>query len=58
LIEAAAKAAPANPYIQYHLGVVYAAQGRKVEARRALEAAVSTKDFADAEQARKLLSGL
>jgi len=43
LIEAAAKAAPDNAPIQYHPVSCNAAQGRKAEARKALETALTTR---------------
>ncbi|MEM1159468.1 MAG: tetratricopeptide repeat protein [Pseudomonadota bacterium] len=37
-LEAAGKALPRNPWVHYHLGMVYAAMERPVDARKSLEA--------------------
>jgi cellulose synthase operon protein C len=58
LLEEAAKLAPANPLIRYHLGAAYARAGKRAEARRALEQALRGPAFADADAARKLLGSL
>jgi tetratricopeptide (TPR) repeat protein len=58
LLEQAASALPANPEVQYHLAVVYAEQGKRTEARQALERALKGPRFAETADAQKLLDSL
>jgi len=58
LLDAAAKAAPGIAEVRYHLGMVYAKQGKAAEARRELEAALKAGDFKDAAVARRTLESL
>jgi Flp pilus assembly protein TadD len=55
LVEQAARAAPANPQILYHLGVIYERQGKRSEAQRVLARALSGTAFPEADEARRLL---
>lgn len=58
-IEEAVKAEPGNPLYHYHLGVVYAASGDRVRAKRSLEAALRIRpDFDGAEDASRILATL
>jgi Flp pilus assembly protein TadD len=58
LLAGAAKAAPNIAEVRYHLGVVYAKQGKAPEARRELEASLKAGDFKDAAEARRTLESL
>jgi tetratricopeptide (TPR) repeat protein len=58
LLQEAAQGMPGAPEVQYHLGQVYARTGKRAEARAALERALQTPRFADADEARKLLETL
>ena len=58
LLAAAAKAAPGIPEAHYHLGMVYARQGKSAEARRELEDSLKAGDFKDAAEARRTLDSL
>lgn len=58
LLDAAAKAAPGIAEVRYHLGMVYAKQGKAAEARRELEASLKAGDFKDAAVARRTLEAL
>jgi len=49
---------PGAGAIRYHLGMVYAKQGKTAEARRELEEALKAPAFAEAEEARKALEAL
>ena len=53
-----AKAAPGSGEVRYHLGMVYAKQGKTEDARRELEAALKTGNFKSADEARRTLEGL
>ena len=55
LLAAAAKAAPAIPEVRYHLGLVYAKQGRCRRLPRKLEASLKAGNFKDAAEARRTL---
>lgn len=58
LLDPAAKAAPGIAEVRYHLGMVYAKQGKAAEARRELEASLKAGDFKDAAVARRTLESL
>lgn len=58
ILAAAAKAAPGVAEVRYHLGMVYAKQGKVPEARRELEASLKAGDFKDAAEARRTLESL
>jgi Flp pilus assembly protein TadD len=58
LISAAVQAAPANPELRYHLGMVYLKQGRKAEARKELEQALRHPTFDEVHEAREALKSL
>lgn len=58
LLSRVAKAAPAAGEVRYHLGMVYAKQGKTEEARRELEAAVQTGNFKSLAEARQVLESL
>lgn len=58
LLAAAAKAAPGIAEVRYHLGMVYAKQGKAPEARRELEASLKAGEFKDAAVARRTLESL
>ena len=58
LLAAAAKAAPGIAEVRYHLGMVYAKQGKTEDARRELEAALKAGTFKDAAEARRTLESL
>lgn len=58
VLEGVVKAEPKVPVFQYHLGMAYAKAGDKVKAKEALSQALALGDFAEAEEARKTLSGL
>jgi Flp pilus assembly protein TadD len=58
LLTRVAKAAPAAGEVRYHLGMVYAKQGKTEEARRELEAALKAGNFKSADEARRALEGL
>ncbi len=58
LLTRVAKARPAAGEVRYHLGMVYAKQGKTEEARRELEAALKAGNFKSAEEARRALEGL
>jgi len=49
---------PGNPDIRYHLAEVLAKAGRQTEAREELQAALKSKDFASADDARALMTTL
>lgn len=49
---------PANPDVRYHLAVVLAQTGRTAEARDELQAALKSKQFANAQDAKSLMSTL
>ncbi len=49
---------PLNPELRYHLAVVLAQTGRNAEAKDELEAALTNKNFASAQDARQLMSTL
>ena len=57
-LEQAARSLPDNPEIQYHLGAAYAKQGKRAEARGALERSLRSQQFAQASEARRLLDSL
>jgi len=58
LLEQAAEALPTEPQVRYHLAVVYAEQGKQVEARQALQRALKGPRFAETADAQKLLDSL
>jgi tetratricopeptide (TPR) repeat protein len=58
VLEGVVKAAPKTAIFQYHLGMAYAKAGDKAKAKAALSKALDLGDFAEAEEARKTLSGL
>jgi tetratricopeptide (TPR) repeat protein len=58
LLSRVAKAAPGAGEVRYHLGMVYAKQGKTEEARRELEAALSSANFKNADAARRTLDSL
>ena len=58
LLSRVAKAAPAAGEVRYHLGMVYAKQGKTEEARRELEAAVQAGNFKSLAEARQALESL
>ena len=58
-LEAAARAAPEQPELRYHLGAAYAKAGRSSEARVELKAALASgAAFAEEAEARRLLQSL
>jgi tetratricopeptide (TPR) repeat protein len=58
LLTRVAKAAPGLGEVRYHLGMVYAKQGKIEEARRELEAALKADNFKDVAEARRVLDSL
>lgn len=58
LLEKAVAKAPAHPGLQFRLGQAYAQTGRKDEARRALQQAMASKDFAGKKAAAEVLATL
>jgi tetratricopeptide (TPR) repeat protein len=58
LLTRVAKAAPGAGEVRYHLGLVYAKQGKTEEARRELEAAVKAGNFKAVAEARQALEAL
>jgi len=59
LLQESAAKLPDNPQVQYHLGMAYVQVGDRVNARKALTAAVgSPVDFQGKDEARKALAGL
>ena len=58
LLAQAVAAEPRNPQMRYHLGVVFAKQGRKAEARRELEEALRTGSLPEAKDARAVLDSI
>ncbi len=58
LLTSVAKAAPGAGEVRYHLGMVYAKQGKTEEARRELEAAVKAGNFKAVDEARRALESL
>jgi predicted Zn-dependent protease len=58
LIRSAAAALPSNPELHYHLGMVYAKQGKKIEAKKELEAALESPTTPFASAAREALDAL
>ena len=58
LLAAAAKAAPGIPEVRYHLGMVYAKQGKSAEARQELEASLKAGEFKEVAVARRTLESL
>jgi len=58
VLERVVKAAPKIGVFHYHLGMAYAKAGDKAKAKAALSKALDLGDFAEAEEARKTLSGL
>jgi tetratricopeptide (TPR) repeat protein len=58
LVAQAAAAEPDNAQIRYHLGKIFARQGRSVEARGALEQAIKIGGFAEIDDARQTLASL
>jgi len=58
LLTRVAKAAPASGEVRYHLGMVYAKQGKTEDARRELEAAIKAGNFKGIEEAQRTLDGL
>jgi Flp pilus assembly protein TadD len=53
-----AKAAPGSGEVRYHLGMVYAKQGKTDDARRELEAALTAGGFKGLDEARRTLDAL
>ena len=58
LLTRVVKVAPASGEVRYHLGMVYAKQGKTEDARRELEAALKTGQFKSADEARRALESL
>ncbi len=58
LLTRVAKAAPGSGEVRYHLGMVYAKQGRTEDARRELEAALKAGKFKSVDEARRALEAL
>ena len=58
LLASAAQAAPGLSAVHYHLGLVYARQGKTEEARRQFEEALKSPGFAEAGETRKALEAL
>ena len=58
LLTRVAKAAPASGEVRYHLGMVYAKQGKTEDARRELEAAIKVGNFKGIEDAQRALESL
>jgi tetratricopeptide (TPR) repeat protein len=58
LLTRVAKAAPASGEVRYHLGMVYAKQGKAEDARRELEAAIKAGNFKGIEDAQRALESL
>jgi Flp pilus assembly protein TadD len=58
LLAAAAKAAPGIAEVRYHLGMVYAKQGKSAEARQELEASLKAGEFKEVAVARRTLESL
>jgi tetratricopeptide (TPR) repeat protein len=58
ILSRVAKAAPQVVEVRYHLGMVYAKQGKSEEARRELEAALKNPNFKGADEARRTLESL
>ena len=52
------KAAPDQPEMRYHLGMVYLKQGKSAEARHEIEQALKAPNFPSAEAARRALESL
>ena len=52
------QAAPGLSAVHYHLGLVYARQGKTEEARRQFEEALKSPGFAEAGETRKALEAL
>src|SRR4029450_691738 len=58
ILTRAAKAAPASGEVRYHLGMVYAKQGKTEDARRELEAALQGGHSKSPEDAKRAREGL
>ena len=58
ILEGVVNAAPQVPIFHYHLGMAYAKAGDKAKAKAALAKAIELGDFAEAEEARKVLAEL
>jgi Flp pilus assembly protein TadD len=58
LLAQAVAAEPRNPQMRYHLGKVFATQGRKAEARRELEETLRSGSLPEARDARAVLDSV
>ena len=58
VLEQAVSAAPDSAALRYRLGAALAESNQPAKAREALQKALETGDFAEAEEARKLLGTL